>query len=556
MIKRVPKLYCEHLNKLKIDRRLPTAELLAKLGIVSYPHSGLVNWTKTGLLTLDKISSIIRKSLDSRGYEELRLSLLSHKDAWVTTERWFHKDFFKIKDENFLLVPTAEEPITEHMKRALESYKQLPLTYYQINQKFRKEKRARGGLLRGKEFLMKDAYSFDVDEASALKTYEDMTGAYHEIFQNIGVSYVRAQADSGSIGGEMSHEWHLSNETGEDTIFTCDSCGHVSNIEKTLSLPTDEQLQNWGSGDVSVAYFTNNKRDTLVCAYYPADRVLEPKFLLSEIPDLDITDARPDSEKVQQFETMSEADMNASVVRVMDARLNSRSNFPDFPIKFANRSMITTLTDVPIVSANEGEVCGECEDGTLTKSKAIEIGHTFYLDDKYSKPMELKIDVPTEKGIDKRYVKMGCYGIGVSRLVGAVAEINRDDGGLRWPRSIAPWEVTVVSDHDSSKIDEMVEQLSRLDYRWDDRNEPIGKKIRESNIMGIPLVVVLGKNYPVVEIEVRGTMDTTAREQIKQASIDAAFHWEIAPQDHNHPAKHFVDKDHLVHVVNKILVHL
>ncbi|KAG5421086.1 PRS [Candida metapsilosis] len=517
MIRRVPKLYGNQLAKFKLEPNVPTSELLSRVGIVSYPRSGLVNWSKTGLLIQDKINVIIRKHMDSIQFEELSLSLVSYKQGWIKTGRWNQAEIFKLQNGNhepdFLLAPTCEEEITQYAKQALDSYKQLPFKFYQIREKFRDEKRPRGGLLRGKEFLMKDGYSFDVDEEKALETYKSVVGAYHKIFEDLGVPYAKAQADSGDIGGDMSHEWHYLNASGEDTVFTCDSCGHVSNQEKTLSFP---QEGNSAASNVSVQYFITKDKTTLVCAYYPKGRTLEPKFVQSEVPD--ITFGVSESKVFEEFSKTEE--LSKRVVRVMDARLNSRSNFPDFPVEFHNRSMITTLTDVPIVLAEEGEVCGECERGALNQEKAIEVGHTFYLGGKYSKPLGLSVDVPEDGKVVNKTVMMGCYGIGVSRIVAAIAEINRDNEGLRWPRNIAPWEVTVV---EASKGDRFADVYSKMnfDYRLDDRDESLGLKIKQSNMMGIAMVVILGKKFPMVDIEVRGKRrDGQQQERKHQVHID------------------------------------
>lgn len=522
MIRKVPKLYGNQLAKFKLDTNAPTLELLSRLGIVTYPRSGLVNWSKTGLIIQNKINSIIRKHMDSIQFEELSLSLLSYKTGWIKTGRWNQPEIFKLQNgkcaADFLLVPTCEEEITQYAKQELDSYKQLPLKFYQIKEKFRDEKRPRGGLLRGKEFLMKDGYSFDVDEEKALETYKSVVGAYHKIFDELGVPYVKAQADSGDIGGDLSHEWQYLNDTGEDTVFSCDSCGHVSNQEKTISYPKEGESV---AGDgVSVRYFITDDKSTLVCAYYPAGRKLEPKFVQLEVPDMLLNADEKDVFK--EFEQID--DLSRRVVRVMDARLNSRSNFPDFPVEFHNRSMITTLTDVPIVLAEAGEVCGECDRGTLSEQRAIEVGHTFYLGNKYSKPLGLTVDVPEEGKVVSKTVMMGCYGIGVSRIVAAIAEINRDSDGLRWPRSIAPWEVTIVEASTSAEFGDVYSRFS-FDYRLDDRDVSLGLKIKQSNMMGIPLVVILGKRFPMVDIEVRGKRRDGQPLEVKhQVHVDDLSH--------------------------------
>ncbi|EGW34478.1 uncharacterized protein SPAPADRAFT_59906, partial [Spathaspora passalidarum NRRL Y-27907] len=364
---------------------------------------------------------------------------------------------------------------------------------YQITPKFRNEKRPRGGLLRGKEFIMKDAYSFDYSEEQAMVTYDNVVGAYTKIFQDLRVDYVKAAADSGEIGGSLSHEWHCFHETGEDTVFSCDSCKHVSNSEKTLSYPQEVTSVD----KVSVRYFMTEDKQTLVCAYYPTKRTLEPKFVKQEIPEIDLKFTNQE-EILAEFSNPDTL-ISKSIIRLMDSRLDSRSNFPDFPVPFVSRSLISMITDIPIVLAEDGEVCERCGDGTLSATRAIELGHTFYLGDKYSKPLGFKIDTPNNEGkLTRNDVMMGCYGIGVSRIIATIAEVYRDSIGLKWPSSIAPWQVTVVEapgiDSDSSEVTEFYQMLndSEIDYRRDGRaSVSMGKKLKESNMVGIPLSIIV-----------------------------------------------------------------
>lgn len=563
-IKTVPKSYGNQLSKFKYSKQIPTHEVLTKLGYITYPRAGLVNWSKMGLLIQNKISQIIRQRMDEIQFEEVSLSLISHKELWKLTNRWDQEEIFKLVGDEYLLVPTAEEEITNYVKKQfLESYKNFPLALYQINPKFRNEKRPRGGLLRGKEFLMKDAYSFDLNESEAMKTYEKVVGAYHKIFQDLGIPYVKAEADSGDIGGSLSHEWHYLNSSGEDTVFECNECHNVSNMEKALSYPKeiDETIE------VSVKYFTTEDKSTLICAYYPSNRVLEPKFIQNEIPDIDLDSINDLSE--------FNHDISTRIVRIMDSRLSSRSKFPDFPISnFINRSLITTLTDIPIVLAQEGEICGHCEEGKLSASSAIEVGHTFYLGDKYSKPLDLEVDVPTlNNSIEKQRIMMGCYGIGISRIIAAIAEINRDEKGLKWPRSIAPWEVTVVevskqkqlknvndNNHHNNPQDNFQEiynilNQANVDYRLDNRSDSMGKKLKQSDLLGIPLSIILGNQYPIIEIEVRGNKKNNNNNSWLQSYTEnkGQFDWKVETDAQGNDTKHYIHKDGLVTVVNSLL---
>lgn len=486
----------------KVFKALPTHEILTRLGFVSHPKPGLVHWLPVGMLVLQKITSLVHRHMQATGAERVHLSALSHSLLWQKTGRWDGKELFKVNDQTggeYCLAPTCEEEITQLVKDRATSYRSYPLAFYQISTKFRDEKRPRSGLLRGREFIMKDAYTFDVSEQDAMETYERMVQAYHSIFTELGVPYVQAEADSGEIGGSLSHEWQYEDESGEDTLFRCDLCGHLLNVEKTLSFP-DAPLS---VPDVAVQYFVTTDESTLICAYYPGSRKLNPGFLRHDIPDVDLNTPLSQSQILELF---SDEDLlvDKRVVRVMDARLDLRLSFPDFPIKFVNRSLITTLTDIPLVEAQDGDVCAECEDGHLHPTRAIEVGHTFYLGDKYTRALGLTVEQP---GRTPENVLMGCYGIGISRIVAAIAQIKRDDKGIDWPAKIAPWEATVVTpDRDISNAMKVVEllQTAGIDCRIDDRNKlHLGRKLKDALMVGIPLVVIVGREYPNVEIETR-----------------------------------------------------
>ncbi|GBL48352.1 proline-tRNA_ligase [Candidozyma auris] len=550
LVRSVPKLYNVPNDLLKPQAltQVPTYELLGKLGFVTYPKPGLVHWLVPGTLIRRKLESLIREEMEKTGAEELSLSALSHATLWEKTGRWGGHELFKLKDSTgseYCLAPTCEEEITQLVKQGVRSYKDMPLLYYQINTKFRDEKRPRSGLLRGREFLMKDAYSFDLTEKDAFSTYNKMTDAYTSIFQKLRVPFVKAEADSGDIGGSLSHEWHYIHPAGEDTLFACTECGNTSNVEKTLSFPQEEEQHD----DVKVKYYTTNDENTLVCAYYPGSRQIVPSFLSEEIPDIDLSGRLREDQVLDLFKD-EDTLINKKIVRIMDSRLNSRSNFPDFPINFINRSLITTLTDIPIVEAVEGELCHKCEEGSLEAKKAIEVGHTFFLGEKYSKALECIVEVPEDGGIKKQNVLMGCYGIGLSRIIAALAEINRDSQGLRWPTSLAPWEVTVIN---MSESDEFIPAFNGLDWRVDSRSKVgLGRKIKDSHMMGIPLVAVVGKKWPLLEIEERGARSASA--STRQLHSKKTFEWEIIGDlDSDNTVKHIVHSGHAAAVMRAIL---
>lgn len=520
-VRRVPRLMHTPSELLSAStmQAIPTHELLVKLGLVAHPKPGLVHWRPLGLNVLAKVEALAHKHMQAAGAEQVRMLALSPAALWQQTGRWAGTELFKLKDSagaDYCLAPTYEEEITALVRAHVASYKALPLIYYQITDKFRDEKRPRSGLLRGREFIMKDAYSFDVLEQEAMAAYETMTRAYESFFAALRVPFVRADADTGDIGGLMSHEWHYVHPLGEDTLFTCLACGASLNVEKTLSYPAEESE---ASGPVAVRYFTTADQSTLVCAYYPGTRELQPTFLKEEVPDLDLALPLSQDELLALFAD-EDTLISKRMVRVMDLRLTLRSNFPDFPVKFINRSLMTTLTDVPIVAAAEGEVCAKCEDGTLHLSRAIEVGHTFYLGDKYSRALGLQVEVPDLEGrLELRDVVMGCYGIGISRVIAAIAEITRDARGLRWPAAIAPWEATVVdaSGRHGEEVGRVLDAAG-VDCRLDDRGKiGLGRKVKEANAIGIPAVVLVGKKYPMVEIETRAEKRTVHIDEVGSA---------------------------------------
>lgn len=534
---------------------IPSHELFVKSGFFHHPRPGLVHWLPIGFMILLKVENVIRKRMVEIEGEEVMLSSLSSRELWEKTGRWKNSELYKLKDSNddeYCLAATCEEEITSLVKSTLKSYKELPQLYFQINKKYRDERRPRLGLLRGREFIMKDAYSFDVDEASALDMYEKVVGGYYKIFEDLKIPFVKADADTGDIGGSLSHEWHYLHKTaGEDTLFTCDECKNSSNVEKTTLFPHEVQK----GVEVNVRYYKTLDSGSLVCVYYPSGRDLEEGLLKLAVVDIDLDSgaspepAETDSKCDALLTEFSSDDMSKKVIRIMDSRLDHTSRLPDFPIPFINRSFITTLFDTPVVSAQEGEICGICENGTLQKHKSIEVGHTFYLGEKYTKPLDLSITLPT----GKKLVVMGCYGIGVSRIVAAIGETLRDSKGFKWPNIIAPWSATVIkaSDVETSLFDQL--DSSEISYKIDSRKLGLGKKIKDSNLIGIPLTVIIGKNYPNIEIEVRGERFSSSPLEWEILKSNSSFNWEVIPSINDKPEKHIVHISGFIPVIKAIL---
>lgn len=483
---------------------------------------------------------------------EVQLSTLSPKSLWETTGRWSNNELFKLRDARkaeFCLTPTCEEDITNLMKNYISTYKDMPLLVYQITKKYRDELRPRGGLLRGREFLMKDAYSFTGNKEDALKMFAQMNAVYEMIFTDLGIPFVSAWADSGDIGGDLSKEYHYIHASGEDTLLTCDSCGTSSNIEKCESFP---QEGNTHMGEVDVKYALNKAHDTLICFYYPKDRQLNWN-LATEAAEHDVDGSMRDKsedEVLKIFQESNEDLIFSRVLRIMDCRLNSRSNFPDFPLRQYLKSNFGQINDVSLVEAHEGEICGTCNEGLLKANKTIEVGHTFHLGTKYSQTLAAQF---TDRENKTSAIEMGCYGIGVSRLLGAIGVITRDKDGFRWPAKVAPYQVSICVAPGNNEIKQRIKQEIQETMGnevMDKFSEKLGlgAQISYSHAIGIPLCIIAGpKNWPNVEIEVRGknwlNADTPTWRKAHNELQDT-LQWQVIESD-SKPEKHIVPIQHL-----------
>jgi len=553
----------------------PTAELLEKLCFFKKTQSGIFHMLPAGMKTTDKFIGIIQDKLQTNNDASLvSLSSLSPKSLWQTTDRWANSELFKLKDSKkneYCLVATCEEDITELMKSFITSYKDMPALVYQVGKKYRDELRPRSGLLRAREFIMMDAYSFASDESDATRMFEDVNKTFLEIFQELKIPVVRAYADSGDIGGDQSIEYHLPLIGGESTILSCnnDSCKHVATDEKALSYPVEE---GQFTGDVCVKYGLSEDHTTLVCYYYPKGRQINWNLAKLSVDD-DIDSSLRDcsnQEITDLFQKENEDMMFTKVLRVMDSRINSRSYFPDFPLKSYLKNNFGQIDGVSIVTATDGEICGQCNEGTLVSTKSIEVAHTFNLDTKYSKPLSLKF--MDRENNSTRLVKMGCYGIGVTRVIASIAELTRDIHGLRWPVAIAPWSVSIVSTPQgkNSETDKNYGKIVSLFKNKDpklasnimtnlNRTASMGTNISLSHSIGIPLTIIVGnKSWPRVEIEVRGRRwsgTDICKWEEEYPHLKEEYQWEVnnaSPIDPYHE-KHIVLHKHVVDVVKLLL---
>jgi prolyl-tRNA synthetase len=496
-------------------------DLLIRAGFLRQAHSGIFHLLPLGLRVQNKIESLIDKHMGNLGASKVSLSSLSPQALWAKSGRLDGRDseFFKLLDRKktkFLLAPTHEEEITTIVANAVRSYKDLPLRLYQVSRKYRDEARPRQGLLRGREFIMKDLYTFDSTDESALKTYEAVQAAYRGFFDDLGIPYLVASADSGKMGGNYSHEYHLASTKGEDTIISCSECDYSIN-EELYREPIDGDSVSGIQRDQSyrVVHGLGRKAATskagpptitstegtrapdelvLVSIFTPQELSGLNRHALKEIvPELDLA--------VQLSESIPEAfasRQNTEVIAVFDPRVDESivsTKFSDW----SGPTSIRTVETCGLSQANAADACPACKAGSLQLNQAIEVGHTFHLGTRYSKPLGAKVLNANNKEVD---MAMGCHGVGVSRLMGAAASLNADKKGLNWPIVIAPFTIVVMSTDKvpSTDVHTVYDNIiqgsgAKLDAIIDDREKPLGWRLKDADLVGYPFIVVLGKSW-------------------------------------------------------------
>lgn len=523
--------------------------LLLRSGMMRQIASGIYTILPLGYRVLKKIIAIVEEEMNAIGANALIFPLAQPAELWIESGRWniYGKELFRFKDRlerNFALAPTHEEVCTSIISNGVHSYKQLPLTVYQIHWKFRDEARPRYGLLRGREFLMKDGYSFHSSFQDLEKIYNIMYKAYSRIFSRLGLHYVAVEADTGSIGGSASHEFMALADIGEDTIISCPQCLYSANLEKAVSSPSlfevehsslecsivltpnvesIESLANFCSVSEkeivkSMAYIADNTIPVLVCLR--GDKTVNENKVKAHLK-ADILE----SATKEQVETLFHScvgflgpyQLNSNIVCIVDDEIldsspyiigsNSKdkhcSNF------VFERDCLTNYTKVDVRNVEKGDHCYKCE-SSLELQRGIEIGHIFKLGTKYSEAM--KGYFSNEQGTLEPFI-MGCYGIGVSRLLSAVIEQSHDDKGIIFPLSIAPFHCIIVLLDADEKLELLAKELytflqGHCEVLFDDRKERAGVKLNDADLIGIPLQIIVGKkgySNGVVECKIRST---------------------------------------------------
>ncbi|KAI1170254.1 class II aaRS and biotin synthetase [Nemania sp. FL0916] len=519
---------------------------LIRGGYLRQSHAGIFHMLPLGERVQNKLEKLIDKHMSSLGASKVSLSSLSSQALWKQTNRLegYGQELFRLtdrKDVPYILAPTHEEEITTLVAKKIQSYKQLPLRLYQISRKYRDEIRPRHGLLRSKEFVMKDLYTFDHSLRLALKTYEEARVSYNQLFNELKLPYLVAEASSGDIGGDLSHEYHLPSPIGEDIVITCTECDYVANEELAIARhhpPPDgfstEGTNTLSSGTAQVWRGISKDRNMLVNVWYPAPYTntdINAHVLKSIIPDLDssIKDVLPLWEST--IESSAATSQRPQLLNIVDYRLGQRfvdslndtpNQFPILPrpssieLSQLDQHYIASKNGEPFntIRIHDGDHCSRCTSGKLKVHKTIELGHTFHLGTKYSDALHAHVQIPSSL-IEEGHVvsaepnrevgvsmQMGCHGIGVSRIIGAVAEHLADESGLNWPRAIAPFEVVVISDKHMEDATAISESLTRssdafppLDLILDDRDESFGWKLKDADLVGYPVLLILGRQW-------------------------------------------------------------
>ncbi len=568
---KMSKMFVQTLREYPSDAEVISHKLLVRAGYIRKLSQGVYNYLPLMWRVLKKVENIVREEMDAAGAQEMLMPFVQPEELWQESGRWnvYGKELMRLKDRHgrgMCLGPTHEEVITAVAREGIKSYKQLPVNLYQIQSKFRDEVRPRYGLLRGREFIMKDAYSFDSSQEGLEKSYADMAKAYYKIFERCGLETKAVQSDSGAIGGAVSHEYMVliddnENNAGENDVFFCKnkSCGYAANANHAVSVleeaeidgakyfstfekvdtpntTTIEELANFLKIPQTVIlksmiYVADNK---IVMALIRADKTFEETKVMNAVGANEIRSAAPSEleaifgaskgfvgpKDIEQVKIPEDYDCEKITI-VADLTAKEMKNFviganeTDKHLVGVNWSDLNTpiFADIRLVEA--GEKCPDCGE-PLYVTKGIEVGNIFQLGTKYSKAMNaVYLD---ENGKTQPFI-MGCYGIGISRTAAAAVERHHDEWGIKWPVSIAPYHVDIVpvniQDELQMKVaNEIYEKLNNagVEVVLDDRDERAGVKFKDADLIGFPYRITVGKTIKdgLVEFKVRETGESTA----------------------------------------------
>ncbi|MBF0417900.1 MAG: proline--tRNA ligase [Magnetococcales bacterium] len=523
------------LKEAPVEAHTVSHRLMLRAGLIRPLGSGIYTWLPVGLKILRKVEAIVRQEMDAAGAQEVLMPAVQPAELWRESGRWdfYGKELLRIRDRHdreFCFGPTHEEVITDLARRELKSYRQLPVNFYQIQTKFRDEIRPRFGIMRGREFLMKDAYSFDMDAEGLEVTYRAMHAAYTRIFKRCGLSFRPVEADTGSIGGSSSHEFHVLASSGEDVIASCTQCDYAANLEKaTSAMPTASDSDPGNSATMRLVSTPGKKSIEEVSAFLNLPQSHLVKGLVVEAGgrahllllrgdhELNLVKATnalglgtvqiPEPGRIAELTgglpVGYVGPVGTSLPILADRALEQLTSFacganqPDH--HFTDAAWERDLPKpafADLRNVQPDDPCPRCATGRLRLDRGIEVGHIFKLGDKYAKALAVSVLDPDGQ---ERTPIMGCYGIGVSRVVAAAIEQNHDDNGIIWPVALAPFEVEILL---ANPNDPLSVQTAETLYAGltamgitallDDRDDRLGVKFKDADLIGCPLRVVAG----------------------------------------------------------------
>ena len=539
------------------DAEVISHKLLVRAGYIRQISRGIYDYFPLALRVIRKIERIVREEMDRAGAQELLMPICSPAELWQESGRWemYGKELIRFKDRHerdFCLGPTHEEIVTDLVRRSVRSYRELPFNLYQIQTKFRDEVRPRFGLMRGREFVMKDAYSFHADVEDCRREYDNMVQTYKRIFSRCGLMFRPVEADTGAIGGNQSHEFQVLAESGEDGVVSCNSCDYAANVEKA-----EVKARRPAARDIAAEspklekVSTPGKKSVAEVAAFlklPADKFIKTLVYKTDGDQLIAALVRGDHEinelklrAVLKSKELALADESAVAAAagvvpgflgpiglrlrtIADLGIHGMrgavtgANEPDAHfIEVDQERDFTPSAFADLRLAVTGDPCPRCEQGTLETHRGIEVGQVFYLGTKYSEAMGATyLDAEGRE----RAIEMGCYGIGISRMVAAAIEQNHDANGIIWPVSIAPFQVLLLPINYKDKAiraaaDKLYEELLQngVEVLLDDRDERPGVKFKDADLIGIPLRVTIGaKGLEKGCIELRRRQDGKTEE--------------------------------------------
>ncbi len=552
---RFSRMHLPTLKEVPAEAEVISHRLMLRAGMIRRLAAGIYSYLPFGLMALRNVEKIVRQEMNRAGAQEVLLPAVQPAELWQESERWdfYGKELLRFKDRhqrNFCFGPTHEEVITDLIRHEIRSYRQLPLNLYQIQTKFRDEIRPRFGLMRGREFIMKDGYSFDVDDTAATSSYQEMRAAYSRIFTRCGLDFRAVEADSGAIGGNFSHEFVVLADSGEDAIASCSKCDYAANIEKAQSrfIAGDVSLPDAGVAPAEAVATPDCESIAEVAAFF---QTAPANILKSMIFESDLGFCMvvvPGDREVNEFKVKAALGANWLEVpppaRIIDELELPVGYMGPLPVKIpllvdrlvpqmgalicgANRygyhlrgvywgRDFTSEQIADLVQVRAGEACPRC-DGLLQIDRGIEVGHIFKLGTKYSE--KLNAVFLDQDGQEKAMV-MGCYGIGIGRTVAAAIEQNYDENGIIFPYALAPFKVALLNlDLKNEAVTSFCEKLYQeflsrgINVLYDDRNERPGVKFKDADLLGTPLRLTLGrKGFKRGVIEVKLRREAEARE--------------------------------------------